>query len=360
MRKPDIRLFQYEIRKMIFSGYGWLLFFVLLALKGLTLFLIPEAIDERILLSRKQYDRYLMEIHGEDSPEKRAKILGDYAECIAMEDARMEMENAYRKETISEEKWNNYLERYQFMQLRKNALQIISEKAEQFMSTPPDIPPATYFDEYGWKTVFLVQKYPDLFMVIFLIILSVRSFSIETQSGMREIVLASAKGRAVLYRVKTEALFLILTITGILFSCEEWAVFSARGFLTEGQLPVYSLSLYAESCFLPLSLYRAFLLCSIYRLVGAVLLGVGVMSVSVWLRKPGNTFAAVFLFLTVSYALLLLFDWAGAYIYTGQLCAGRCLEYLWEKGVNIVIPLILTNAYTGVLIMFFGYQYITN
>jgi hypothetical protein len=359
LRKTDIKLFIYEIRKMIFSGYGWLLFLGLLVLKCLTLFLIPEAIDERILLSRKQYDKYLLEIHGEDSSEKRTRILADYAECKMLEDAQLEMEDAYRKGTISEEEWNEYLERYRIMQLRKNALQIFSEKAEQFQSTPEDVRPAAYFDEYGWKTVFLVQKYPDLFIVVYLIILSVRSFSIETQSGMREIILASAKGRVTLFRAKTATLFLILIISGILFACGEWTVFSLRGFLAEGQYPIYSLSLYAEGCYLPLTLYQAFLLCSIYRLTGAVLLGLTVMALSVWIRRPGNTLTAAIIFIAVSYVILILFNCTGVYIHTGQLCPGRCLYYLWEQGVNLAVPLIVTIILTLTIIVCSRYHYST-
>ena len=97
-----------EWKKLFLVRKGLLALAVCLLLKALFLGLFPELKDPRIQLSQKQYDKYLEQLHGENTPEKSAWVQSDYAACLETISRQEAMQQEYSAGELSEEEWAAY------------------------------------------------------------------------------------------------------------------------------------------------------------------------------------------------------------------------------------------------------------
>ena len=238
---------------------GLLALAVCLLLKALFLGLFPELKDPRIQLSQKQYDKYLEQLHGENTPEKSAWVQADYDACLETISRQEAMQQEYSAGELSEEEWAAYQQELNDAYLHRNASKLFTETAQRFAEQSPDLPPAHYLYEYGWETIFTLQQWPDVFLLGWLLLLAVQCFSQETASGMLPVLLAARNGRGRLFGAKL-AVLLAAGLCGVAASSLlEAGIFLARGFCNDPGAPLYSVAA-MDDCGLPLSLAQGYLL----------------------------------------------------------------------------------------------------
>ena len=98
-----------------------------------------------------------------------------------------------------------------------------------------------YFYDYGWNTVFLILQYPNVFLLLFVIYISVRIYQYEEESGMLSLICSARCGWPKLFRIKILATVLLAFFSGLLFSEEEFLVFLVRGYLANRFIPIGSI-----------------------------------------------------------------------------------------------------------------------
>ncbi|MCH5352635.1 MAG: hypothetical protein J1E06_04125 [Acutalibacter sp.] len=340
-------LFRSELKKLLLTQKGLLILLVCLLLKALFLDCFPEIKDSRIALSQKQYDKYLAELQGENTPEKTAWITAEYENCKAVINNQEFMEDQYRRGELAEEEWSAYMEKLSLAYLHKNATEIFYEKADQFSEQSSELPPAHYSYEYGWQTVFTLQQFPDIFLIAGLLLLSAQCFSMEVSAGMLPVLLSARNGRGRLFRAKLFALLLTSLMAALIFGGLELAVFSLRGWLNDPHVPIYSVSAMTE-CTLDVSLLQGYLFSLLHRSAAALLFAALVFGCSVWGKNVSNM---IFLGLCVLVVPMLWNAPFLSFTHSGLLCGSKLLLWL-GNGIPLFLPLSVVLLYTAVIVIF--------
>ena len=339
-------LFRSELKKLLLTQKGLLILLVCLLLKILFLGCFPELKDSRIQLSQKQYDKYLAELQGENTPEKTAWILSEYESCRETINNQEFMEEQYRRGELTEEEWSAYYDELNLAYLHKNATEIFKEKAEQFLEQSPELPPAHYSYEYGWQTVYVLQQFPDIFLLAGLLLISAQCFSMEISAGMLPVLLSAKDGRGRLFRAKLSALLLTSLTTALVFDGAELAAFSLRGWLNDPYVPIYSVSAMTE-CTLSFSLLQGYLFSLFARSGAALLFAVLVFGCSVWGKSASNL---IFLGLCILAVPMLWNTPLMAFTHSGLLCGSKLLLWL-GSGIPAFLPLGVVLLYTAALLV---------
>lgn len=338
-------LWRFELKKLLITHKGSLILAVCLVLKLGFLCAFPEQKDSRILLSQKQYDKYLAQLYGENTPEKSDWILAEYKTCKQIQDMQETMQKQYSQGAITEKAWRDYAEELRLAELHINSAKIFAEKAEQFLEQPEEVPPAHYIYEYGWQTVYTLLQFPDVFLLFGLLLLTAQCFSAEAAGGMLPVLLAARNGRRQLYRAKLLAL-LTVGFGAFLLSCGlEWGVFSMRGWCNDGFAPLYSVSLLTDST-LDMSLWAGYALCLGVRLFGTLLLTILLYGLSVWVRSTTNL---IFLGLCLLGLPLLWNTAESLFTHSGLLSGTRMLLWLRDSPKNLILPAAVVAAYSIII-----------
>ena len=340
-------LFRSETKKLLLTQKGLLILLVCLLIKILFLGCFPELKDSRIQLSQKQYDKYLAQLQGANTPEKAAWILSEYESCRETINNQEFMEEQYRRGELTEEEWSAYYEELDQAYLHKNATEIFKEKAEQFLEQSPELPPAHYCYEYGWQTVFTLQQFPDIFLIAGLLLLSAQCFSMEVSAGMLPVLLSARNGRRQLFSAKLFALLLTSLIAALIFGGAEIAVFFLRGWLNDPHAPVYSVSAMTE-CTLDFSLFQGYLFSLFARSGAALLFAALVFGCSMWGKSASNM---IFLGLCVLVVPMLWDTPAMSFTHSGLLSGSKLLLWL-GSGIPLFLPLGIVLLYTGAVLVF--------
>ena len=328
-------LWKYELKKTLINQKGVWILLVCLLLKLVVLSVFPEQKDSRIRLSQKQYDKYLVQLEGENSPEKSEWILTEYANFKAILGQSEQMQEAYAAGTISEEEWKNYGEAYAEAELKINSATIFAEKAEQFAAQPQELPPAHYIYEYGWQSVFTLLQFPDIFLLFGILLLTAQCFPAESQSGMMPVLLAARNGRKQLYRAKLGMLLTVCAVSCAVFSGAEWVVFRHAGWMNDSNVPLYSITIFAE-CPLDMTLLQGYIQCLWVRLLAALAFTVLMFGLSVFLRSITESLFTGLCLL----ALPMLWDGAVMlFTHSGLLRGTKMLIWLGESGMRLWLPL---------------------
>ncbi len=339
-------LFRSELKKTLLTHRGILILAVCLLVKCLVLFWFPEQKDNRIVLSQKQYDKFLVQLHGPATDEKNEWILSEYAHYKDIIGQQEAMRKAYAAGELTEAQWEAYTEELRIAELRSNSAKIFAEKAEQFLAQPDSLPPAHYIYEYGWQTVFTLLQFPDIFLLFGLVLLSAQSFSAEAAGGMLPILLAAKDGRKQLFRAKLGALLAIAFLAFLLFAGTEVWIFRFRGWCYDAWAPLYSVSIVTDA-HLDLTLAQGYGLCLAIRLGATLLLTAMLFSLSLWVRSSTNLiFSGLCLIL-----LPLLWDYPITLNTHGGLLAGtKALLWLGDSLGNLTLPGAVVAGYSLVIL----------
>jgi len=342
-------LWRYELKKTLINQKGVWILLVCLLLKLVVLNVFPEQKDSRIRLSQKQYDKYLAQLQGENTPEKSNWILTEYAHFKAVRGQYQQMLDAYSFGALSDEEWETYSNAYAEAELKINSAGIFAEKAEQFIAQPQDLPPAHYIYEYGWQSVFTLLQFPDIFLLFGILLLTAQCFPAESQSGILPVLLAARNGRKKLYRAKLGMLLTVNVVAFAVFAAVEWAVFQHRGWMNDGNVPLYSITIFAE-CPLNMTLIQGYIQCLWVRLFAALAFTVVMFGLSVFLRSITESLFTGLCLL----ALPMLWDGeVMLFTHSGLLRGTKMLLWQGENAMALWLPLTVVGIYSA-LVAFLG------
>ena len=342
-------LWRYELKKTLINQKGIWILLICLLLKLVVLNVFPEQKDSRIRLSQKQYDKYLAQLQGENTPEKSEWILMEYAHFKSVIGQQQQMRDAYVAGELSDEEWETYSKAYAEAELKRNSAGIFAEKAEQFMAQPTELPAAHYIYEYGWQSVFTLLQFPDIFLLFGILLLTAQCFPAETQSGMLPVLLAARNGRKKLYRAKLGMLLGVCAVAFAIFTGAEWAIFQHRGWMNDGNVPLYSITIFAE-CSLNMTLTQGYVQCLWVRLFAALAFTVLMFGLSVFLRSITESLFTGLCLL----ALPMLWDGtAMIFTHSGLLRGTKMLLWLGDSGLALWLPLTVVGG-CSLMIAFWG------
>ena len=337
-------LWRYELKKTLINQKGIWILLACLLLKIVLLAVFPEQKDGRILLTQRQYDKYLAQLQGENTPEKSDWILTEYADFQQTKGMYSNMQEVYSAGELAEEEWKAFTEAYTEAELKMNSAAIFAEKAEQFLEHPSDVPAAHYIYEYGWQSVYTLLQFPDVFLLFGVLLLTSLSLPSEHMSGMMPVLLGCRNGRRRLYLAKLGSLLTVCIVSCAVFGGIEWAAFQYRGWMNDGHVPLYSITIFAE-CALDLTLLEGYWLTQLVRLGGTILFAVLMFGLSVWIRSTTELLFAGLCLLAVP----MLWD-GGAMLFThsGLLRATKMLLWLEEMGISPWFPVTIIAALSAV------------
>lgn len=341
-------LFGKELKKLLISYKGILILAVCLALKMLLVGFFPEIKDNRIRLSQKQYDGYLAQLYGENTKEKSEYILTEYETCRETKDQWDTMAHLHNAGELTEEEWEAYCDAYAYAELHINSAGLFAEKAEQFATQSQKLPPAHYIYEYGWQSVYTLLHFPDVFLLFGLLLLTAQSFSVEASGGILPVLLAARDGRKRLFGAKLLALLAVGFVTTLLGGGLEVLTFYLRGFLNDGGVPIYSVSV-MTNCRMNLSLAQGYALILGLRLAATLLFIALAFGLSIWLKSTTNLLFAGLCILGLP---LLWGNSMALYFHGGLLSGAKALLWLGESGISPVLPLVAVTAYSGAVVFF--------
>ena len=340
-------LWRCELKKLLVVHKGIWILLACMAVKAVFLCAFPELKDSRIVLSQRQYDKYLAQLHGENTPEKSDFILTEYETFKEIISMKVEMQERHQRGELKEDEWSEYSDALGRAELRFNSATIFWEKANQFIEQPTEFPPAHYIYEYGWQTVYTLLQFPDVFLLFGLLLLAAQCFSAEAAGGMLPVLLAARDGRRRLYTAKLLAL-LAVVLGGTAVSVGlETAIFHYRGWWNDAFAPIYSISI-LSTCPLDLSLMDGYSLCTAVRALTAALFASMAYGLSVWLKNTAN------LVFTGICVLAIPMLWSGAEAlntHSGLLSGTRMLLWLGESNQPLVLPLVIVAVYSVTIVI---------
>lgn len=337
-------LWRYELKKTLINQRGIWILLACLVLKIVLLSVFPEQKDSRILLTQKQYDKYLAQLQGENTTQKSDWILTEYADFKQTKSMYGDMQEAYSSGNLTEEEWKTFTEAYTEAELKLNSAAIFAEKAEQFLEQPGDVPTAHYIYEYGWQSVYTLLQFPDVFVLFWILLLTSLSLPSEYMSGMLPVLLSCRNGRRQLYLAKLGTLLTVCIISCALFGGMEWTAFQYRGWMNDGNVPLYSISIFAE-CTLDMTLLEGYWLTQMMRLVGTVLFTVLLFGLSVWIRSTTELLFAGLCLLAVP----MLWDGSAMlFTHSGLLRGTKMLLWQEEMGLKLWVPASMIAGYSAV------------
>ena len=125
-----MKLWTFELRKILITRKVLLVFLAALVLRTVFLSFFPELKDERIRLTQKQYNAFLMKLQGENNTDKEQFVRSSYEKCREVTECFAEMQDMHENRLITEEVWQKYTLEYEEAMLSRNALSIFYEKEE--------------------------------------------------------------------------------------------------------------------------------------------------------------------------------------------------------------------------------------
>ena len=258
------------------------------------------------------------------------------------------MKLAHNAGKLSKAEWEEYIQALSDANLHENASNIFTEKAEQFAEQPQELPPAHYIYEYGWQTVYTLLAIPDVFLLLGILLITSQCFASEVSSGMLPVLLSAKEGRKRLFYAKLLSLLTVGLLATFLGGGLEVLVFYLRGFLHDGDVPIYSISIMTNYR-LNLSLAQGYALCFGLRLAAALLFIALAYGLSIWLKSTPNLLFAGLCIL----GLPLLWGSALALFFHGGLLSGaKALQWLGDSGMSPALPLLVVSLYSGVVVFF--------
>lgn len=287
-------IIKYELKKVLFSyRFVWVIL-ILFTLNVIMLFMLPEIIDERIRLSRSQFDRVLETVHGETSLSSEIYISYHYNFFNDIVLNITLIRDFYIAGEITHDEWVYYVIEYERARIYLNAFSIFNEYQNHFsnlreiglfgsdyllsynnehffLNNQYFMTPA-FFDNFGFQTVFTYLSIPNPFSIISILILAVLFLYPEIQSGVFSVIKTTKHGGKTLFISKTMAFSIILTTIVTLIIISENLIFLYRFNLSEGYWPIYSLLIHQDTL-QSISLWEAMIFLSLFRWIGNVFLG---------------------------------------------------------------------------------------
>lgn len=321
-----MKLFIYEIKKLLFTEKGMVVTFAALALTVIAALVIPEQRDKRIVNAHKVYDELMILYHGPDSAWKQQEVRErqeNIQNILSMYDEKY---RTYRAGHLSDEEWDQYKALYNQAASEEAAVDIFFSKAVSFSFVEDKFIPS-YIDDYGWNTVFLFLGFPSVFSLLAIIYLASRSVSIETENGMLSVLYASYYGRRELVLAKLSSVMVIAAVLAVMTVFSEMLIFILRGFFSDSNVISASIQWFYEAESVKSSpLIISLMMTEMLRTTGLVLCAVLTYSLSVLLKSGRSAILIMLMILTSSSVLYLSGNNLALSGLSGLLCGSRLLQ----------------------------------
>lgn len=280
-----MKVFSFEIKKILFYQKGIWFILILVALKIAGLTISTNGVDLSVEKYKKDYLFYLEQVKGQLTNETK-NYLREESEKIAA--AKIKLNNLYmdyynsvlNNQVMSEAELDSLSRPYEKQIEREKGFQLIYDQYMYIRENPNN---RYFLYTNGWNAL-LAHEQLDLPMFFLLLLLITPMFCHEYESQMDIILLSSKKGRMSLVVKKLLLAFDMVTILSILFSLLEYGYFHFKYGLTDGHYPIQSLG-YFHSSLKNMSLMEAFVKVSIYKLFGYLCFCIIIMFVSICTKK---------------------------------------------------------------------------
>lgn len=275
-----MKLFLYEIKKLLWGQKGAILIALFLALKVVTLF--NQTIPDNHLSPTQEgiLKQYLQELSGELTEGKIDYILSEEQAILQASNLLDKAQSDYSEGKISVEEFYDLLDEYSAVTERESAFEVLKNKYH-YASSDTENRYLVY--SQGWNGL-ISSREVDFVMLLLLVILIVPVFAKEYESKTFQLIFPTKRGRASLASAKILSVLFTVLIVGVLFFVAEYLVFSIRYGLPDGGFPIQSLPYFSASPY-NLTLFGAFIAMSAIRLLGCFVFATVIILLSVAFKK---------------------------------------------------------------------------
>lgn len=282
-----MQLFRFEWGKMMLRQRG-LLILILYFIMKLTFLAVTDVPyhEERITFG-EQYQKYLEQVHGKytetkgDFLEKEAEKIKGAAERLAS------VRQDYYGGEISEEKYET--ERQELSEILKNK-DGFEALYQQYLYVCEGKKNHYFLDDNGWSGL-LSDHHPDFLLILALILLVTPVLCREYETQMDVLMMTSRQGREN-RRGKIVLSLGVSLAMGFGGSVMELLFYFLKYGLPDGSFPLQSIEYFGSST-ARLSLWQVWLAGTGMRLVGCVLLVIGILFFASLMKKVALTVLAV-------------------------------------------------------------------
>ena len=162
---------------------------------------------------------------------------------------------------------------------------------------------------------------------------------------MLPVLMSAAKGRQELFLCKIWALTAVSFFGAALGGLSELLVFHVRGFLPDGSVPLYSITIFSEAR-IALSLMQGYFLCLAVRCIILNMFSLLILGISAWIRSAGNLIMLSLMLLTLPFLFLTcrmaLFTYP--VLLSGTELLSLCAEYDIPASVPVIAMSLCSTA----------------
>lgn len=273
-------MFREEMKKLFVKQFG----FVVIAF-----LFVGEVIFTNILYPRSTFANdfsdqlfveYMTEFSGELTSDKEQKILIEQERIINARNAESALETQlYNGEFVNRNEFRAEYNKLHNTTLRAEAFNEVLEKYYYVLGNREN-----RFIAFG-KYEGLGQDYPDVLMLVAIIIITATTFLNEENTNVSTLIRTSENGRRKVLKMKILALLIFICAGQFLRALCELSVMTLRGNIDELSFPVQSIPFF-QNCPYSLTIAQCFLVISTLRLLGYFFVSSLVMLLAVKVKKP--------------------------------------------------------------------------
>lgn len=272
-------MFKEELKKLYIKHFGLILTIVIIAAEIVILNFSYQKRDFTTSTTEQIFFDYMEEFSGKLTEDKKSAILAEQERIV---DALNVQSNIEKKllngEYESESEFLSEYERVREITDRKEALDFVMEQY-YYAEKSPDSRYLTVGDYSA-----LGQDFPDILMLVSVIILTAFLFLNEETSSVITFIKITENGRRKTFLGKIIALFVfIISCQVVRVSCE-WIMLILQGNPEELAYPIQSVEFF-QNCPYNITLLQGFFVISALRTVGYFFVAAFVVLLSVTLRK---------------------------------------------------------------------------
>lgn len=231
-----MRLFVSELRKL-FSLRNMLVLAAAMLVQ-IVVCLIPHQYTHEYVPNI--YKRYIEELSGTYTPQKREFIENRNAEIEDLIARSEEMENAYAANSITTDEYRTYSEQLDEARREQTTVAYLLKKCDYFDTVGAEM---TFFDDTAWADFLSHQSY-DFILALALVILLIPIFDTEYSSKTRNMLLITKRGRSETCAYKLCVAALLGFCLTFCFGVIRYLCF-LRGAGGNGDMPIRNLLNYA-------------------------------------------------------------------------------------------------------------------
>lgn len=282
-----MQLFCFEWGKMMLRQRGLLILVLYFVLKLTFLVVMDVPYHEERITFGEQYQKYLEQVHG-----KYTETKGDFLE----KEAEKFKETAERLVSVRQDYYGGKISEKEYETERQELSEILKNKDgfealyQQYLYVCEGKKDHYFLDDNGWSGL-LSDNHPDFLLILALILLVTPVLCREYETQMDVLMMTSRQG----WESRRGKIFLSLGVSlamGFGSSVMELLFYFFKYGLPDGSFPLQSIEYFGSST-ARLSLRQVWLAGTGMRLVGCVLLVIGILFFASLMKKVALTVLAV-------------------------------------------------------------------